>query len=263
VSLALPEPEFVSYELAHERIQALAGGCSKHPAVTNAFYELWMERALAADQVELVARNFYARVRRTPDRIALAFLSLSDPQARAETIENLGDEMGHGDAARVHSVILRSFWETLLSRLRDYPVDLEQVHAPLLPSTQRLVEEAEKLFSSPYPQEVCGALLAQEWHAYPQLVFLYEGVRNYRHLFELEEFHEACEYFYLHIGASEKQHKIHALSTAARTCRTTADLEHLERGFNRYLDLLAGNWSDIHAAILDLGTSYPDRASMA
>jgi hypothetical protein len=234
---------------AHDRICALARSCSEHPALKNAFYELWMARALPVEHVELVARNFYERVRRTPERIALAFLHMDDAKVRTETVENLSDEMGRGDPSRVHSVILRGFFETLLSRLRGRPVDFDDVTAPILPSTVRLIEGGEKVFSSPYPQEACGALLAQEWHAYPQLVFLYEGARNYRGYFGLEEFHENCEYFYLHIGATEKQHKVHSLSTAATMCRSVSDLVHLERGFETYLGLLADNWAEIHATI--------------
>lgn len=236
----------LSSEEAYERVHALAQKCMDHAAVKNPFYDLWIGEELTADQVELVARNYYERVRRTPVRIALAFLNMTDTAARAETVENLYDEMGHGSAAKVHSVILRDFLETLLSRMRGHEVDLEAVSAPLLPSTVRLVEESEKVFSSPHPQEVCGALLAQEWHAYPQLVYLYEGVRNYRRYFGVEEFHENCEYFYLHIGATEKEHKVHSLSTAAKACRTVEDVEHLERGFHAYLDLLAENWAEIH-----------------
>jgi pyrroloquinoline quinone (PQQ) biosynthesis protein C len=234
---------------ALRRIESLACGVAEHPAAKNSFYDLWMSRELPVEQVELVAKNFYERVRRTPVRIALAFIHMQDLAARAETVENLSDEMGAGDPSKVHAVILREFFETLLSRLRGAPVDFDEVEAPLLTSTVRLIEEGEKVFSSPHPQEVCGALLAQEWHAYRQLVCLYEGVRNYRGYFGLEEFHENCEYFYLHIGATEKQHKVHSLSTAARACRTEVDLVHLERGFTTYLDLLAENWAEIFAVL--------------
>ncbi len=239
----------ISAEESSDRIHSLAHSSSAHPALKNDFYRLWMAEPLSADEVELVARNFYARVRRTPDRIALAFLYMDDLTARAETVANLSDEMGHGDPNKVHSVLLRQFFETLLSRLRGRNVGFAEVEGPLLPSTEQLIEDGQKLFSSPYPQEASGALIAQEWHAYPQLVYLYEGVRNYRQYFGLEEFHECCEYFYLHIGATEKQHKLQALSTAARACRTEADFAHLERGFHTYLDLLANNWAEIYAAI--------------
>lgn len=247
VTLASTAP--ISADEAHTRVQELAFSSARHPAVRNPFYELWMAGPLPAKQVEIVARNFYERVSRTPDRIALAFLHMTDVAARAETIENLYDETGHGNPAGVHSVLLRGFFETLLSRLRGYPVDFDEITAPVLPSTVRLIEHGENVFSSPIPQEACGALLAQEWHAYPQLVYLYEGARNYRSYFELEEFHENCEYFYLHIGATEKQHKVHSLAVAARTCRTEADLRYLERGFTTYLDLLADNWAEIYATL--------------
>lgn len=239
----------ISKDDALERISKLTHAMAEHPALKNPFYELWMGTELPADKVEIIARNFYERVLRTPQRIALAFLHMDDVRSRAETVENLYDEMGHGDPRKVHSVILRGFWETLLSKLRGRPVSFDEVDPTVLPSTTRLIEGGEKLFSSPHPQEVCGALLAQEWHAYPQLVFLYEGARNYRRHYGLEEFHEQCEYFYLHIGATEKEHKVHSRSTAALACRTEADLVHLEAGFNAYLDLLAENWAEIHRAV--------------
>ncbi len=239
----------MSSEEIYDAVHALARGCAEHAALKNPFYELWLSETLQADEVDLIARNYYARVRRTPVRIALAFLHMTDNAARAETVENLYDEMGHGDPAKVHAVMLREFLETLLSRMRGHAVDLNVDDADLLPSTRRLIKESERIFSSPHPQEVCGALLAQEWHAYPQLVYLYEGVRNYRKHFALEEFHENCEYFYLHIGATEKEHKVHSLSTAAKACKTPDDLMHLERGFTAYLDLLAENWTDVHRAL--------------
>ncbi|MCX4745043.1 iron-containing redox enzyme family protein [Kitasatospora sp. NBC_01287] len=249
MTVILDQTVQLPYEEAHSRIQALALGCAEHPAVKNPFYDLWISQELTADQVELVAKNFYERVRRTPIRIALAFLHMTDITARAETVENLYDEMGHGNPAKAHSVILKEFLEGLLSRLRGRPVDLDTVAAPVLPSTLRLIEQSEKVFSSSLPQEVCGALLAQEWHAYPQLVNLYEGVRNYRGLYGFEEFHENCEFFYLHIGATEKQHKVHALSTAAKACASVEDIEQLERGFSTYLDLLAENWAEVYQVL--------------
>ena len=230
---------------AHARISELAKATSSHAALNNEFYRRWMAGPLSADQVEIVACNFYERVRHTPDRIALAYLHMDDITARAETVENLSDEMGHGDPEKVHSVLLRRFFETLLSRMRGASVSFGEVRAYLLGSTRKLIEEGNRLFASSIPQQACGALLAQEWHAYPQLVYLYEGVRNYRHYFDLEEFHENCEYFYVHIGATEKQHKIHSLSTAAQMCHNEADLTNLEHGFTGYLDLLAENWADI------------------
>jgi pyrroloquinoline quinone (PQQ) biosynthesis protein C len=239
----------VSQEDLEERIRTLAMSAAEHEALNNKFYKLWTSRALTVDQVALFARNFYERVSDTPNRIALAFLHMRDVRARAETVENLADEMGMGDARKAHSVLLRRFFEELLSRIGGAPVDFDTLDAPVLPTTRTLIEEGHRVFSSDIPAEVCGALLAQEWHAYSQLVYIYEGVRNYMPLFSLEEFHENCEYFYLHIGATEKQHKIHSLSTAAQMCRGLEDYHHLERGFTTYLELLSANWNELFEEI--------------
>jgi len=245
----MQEMGLVADDDALEKIRALAEGCMSHGAVDNRFYQLWMNEALGAAAVTLVAQNFFARVNRTPIRIALAFLNMDELTARAETVENLYDEMGGGSPVRAHTHILREFLNLLLSRMHGCPVDVSALDTPLLPSTSRLIKESEELFSSPDPRVVCGALLAQEWHAYPQLVYLYEGVRNYRKYFDLMEFHESCEYFYLHIGATEKQHKVHSLSTAARACSGARDIESLRLGFTTYLDLLSENWDEIYDAI--------------
>jgi hypothetical protein len=244
--------DLISGDDALQQIKTLAEGCMSHRAVDNRFYDLWMNEELGADAVTMVAQNFFARVNRTPVRIALAFLNMDEPTARAETVENLYDEMGGGNPARAHTHILRDFLELLLSRMRGRPVYVSALDTPLLPSTLRLIKESEQLFSDPDPRMVCGALLAQEWHAYPQLVYLYEGVRNYRRYFDLMEFHESCEYFYLHIGATEKQHKVHSLATAARACSTVQDIKSLRLGFTTYLDLLSENWDEMHDAIRSL-----------
>lgn len=233
-----------------QRVHALAESSSTHPAVDNQFYDLWMNTRLSADHVELVARNFYERVRETPYRLALAVLHVNDIRARSETVENLNDEMGEGDPSKAHTVLLKRFFEELLSRMHGRPVVFEQLDQPILPSTAKVVSEGREVFSSPSSPTACGALLAQEWHAYPQLVKLYEGARNYSGYFGLEEFHENCEFFYLHIGATEKEHKRQSLSTAAALCKSEEDVVALEHGFSTYLNLLAAHWAEIHEAIV-------------
>jgi pyrroloquinoline quinone (PQQ) biosynthesis protein C len=232
-----------------DEVRALAESVKGHPALNNDFYKLWTSTRLPGGHVEIFARNYYERVKHTPDRIALAFLHMTDMEARAETVENLYDEMGHGNAKGVHVNLLRRFFEALLSRLYGRPVDFAHLQAQILPSTRALITDAEGLFGSPHPSLACGALLAQEWHAYTQLVYVYEGARNYMDLFGEEEFHELCEYFYIHIGWAEKEHRIHSLSTAATMCRNEEDLAHLKHGFDRYLSLLAANWEEIYRKI--------------
>lgn len=234
---------------AGRRVFELAEKCESHPALKNEFYDTWMSGPLPVSQVEVFARNFYERAQHGPRYIALAFLQVTDLQAMVETAENLIEEMGDGNPKKVHSVLLRNFLETLLSRLDGRERKLTDITAPVLGSTNRLVDEGDIVFKSMSRQEVCGALLAKEWHAYSQLVYLYEGVRNYMSLFTLDEFHENCEYFYLHIGATEKQHKYNSLSAAAEGCRTEEDFAELSRGFYAYLDLLAVNWRDIYVSM--------------
>jgi pyrroloquinoline quinone (PQQ) biosynthesis protein C len=240
----------LSHQPSYEaEIRTIAESVKQHPALNNGFYKLWMSQRLSAHQIELFARNYYERVSKTPDRIALAFLNMTDTRARAETVQNLYDEMGNGSPAHAHPIILREFLEKLLTRLHGRPVRFAELQAPVLPSTRTLLSEGWKIFSRPDPAWVCGALLAQEWHAFTQLVNIYEGVRNYMDLFDLEEFHESCEYFYLHIGSAEKAHKIHAVSTAAQMCETSKDLDLLRGGFDAYLNLLAENWEEIYREI--------------
>ncbi|MFF6979243.1 iron-containing redox enzyme family protein [Streptomyces sp. NPDC008343] len=229
----------------------LAESVYRHPALNNAFYDLWRSTELPAEKVETVARNFYAQVSPTVNRLALVFLRMSpdDLVARSETIENINDEMGNGDPKKVHTVLLKNFFSALLSRIRGHEVDFDDIDPTVLPAAQRLVERGAALFGDENVRVGCGALLAQEWHAYAQLVHLYEGARNYMHHFALEEFHEHCEFFYIHIGAAEKEHKLHAVSSSAALCRTEEDLAALEQGFHSYLGLLADFWQELADAV--------------
>ncbi|HEY6797358.1 MAG TPA: DUF3865 domain-containing protein [Kineosporiaceae bacterium] len=240
----------LSPEVARARVHELAQSVYHHPALDNAFYGLWRSAELPAERVEVVARNFYAQVAPTADRIATVFLRMAadDVAARAETVENLVDELGGGVPGKVHVVLLKDFFSALLTRLHGREVRFADLDPTILPATERLIREGALLFGHEQVQVGVGALLAQEWHAYPQLVYLYEGARNYLRHFDLEEFHQHCEYFYVHIGAAEKEHKIQSLSTSAALCRTPEHLEALEHGFTRYLDLLADFWQELAVA---------------
>ncbi|MCO6008492.1 hypothetical protein NE236_26295 [Actinoallomurus purpureus] len=80
--------------------------------------------------------------------------------------------------------------------------------------------------------------------------WLYEGIRNYKHLYGEDEFHEACEYFYVHIGEAEKEHREQAVVSAAQLCRTGADFEREREAFDGFLDLTARYWAGVHGAML-------------
>ncbi len=87
------------------------------------------------------------------------------------------------------------------------------------------------------------------------LTRLYEGARNYQNLYSNnDEFHEWCEYFYIHIGEAEKEHKVQSLIAAALECSNEADLAELTIGFKRFLDITENYWNGIARAIEDAKT---------
>jgi len=78
---------------------------------------------------------------------------------------------------------------------------------------------------------------------------LYEGARNYQALWSnADEFHQACEYFYVHIGAAEKDHKEESLQAVRRCVRDGGSLARITRGYDRHLDLVAAFWQGLHEA---------------
>lgn len=80
------------------------------------------------------------------------------------------------------------------------------------------------------------------------LTRLYEGVRNYKSAYETDDdFHEACEYFYVHIGEAEKDHKAQAVISAAAVCQDEDDLAVVTEGFTRFVNLTADYWSGVAA----------------
>jgi pyrroloquinoline quinone (PQQ) biosynthesis protein C len=232
-------------------LEKLAMSCLNHPALNNRFYDLWRNHRLNADQVEVVATNFYHHVAPTSERLSALLLVLPSEaiRARSETVDNINDELGRGDPLQAHTRLLETFFDSLLSKLRSAPTRLTDIQTPLLPSTRQLIDEGYALFAGDVHRAI-GALLAQEWHAYPQLIHLYEGARNYMDLYNLVEFHGVCDFFYIHIGGAEQEHMRHSLSTAASMCRDRSDLNQIEAGLNAYLTLLATYWNSLYEAVV-------------
>ncbi|WP_437839230.1 iron-containing redox enzyme family protein [Sorangium sp. So ce1153] len=231
-----------------EAISRLSESVFEHEALRNDFYSAWMSAMLDLERVEIFARNYMVRTTNTSTMVALSFLGTRDLAARVEIVKNLHSEFGYGNPKKAHIVLLEKFLTQLLSRLagRDYQLaELERL--PILPTTSRFVAEQRRLYTDPSERIVLGTLLAQEWLAYSMLTRLYEGARNYRHLFRtLDEFHENCEYFYVHIGEAEKDHKEQAVISANQVCRSDADLAELKSGFERFLEITADFWRGIH-----------------
>lgn len=237
------------------KVESLAQTVFSHGALNNGFYQRWLNETLTFAEVEIFARNYWARTRRTATMVALSLLRANTLQARVEIVKNLYSELGGGDVHKAHSALLQRYLLDLLSRLAKRPYSLQELEAgPLLASTQLFIDEQDALYAprglGRSESHVLGALLAQEWLAYSMLTRLYEGARNYQHLYtHNDEFHEQCEYFHVHIGEAEKEHKVQAVKAAALECCTEQDLEGLKVGFNRFLSITENYWNGMALAM--------------
>ena len=83
---------------------------------------------------------------------------------------------------------------------------------------------------------------------------LYDGARNYLPLWSNpDEFHEACEYFYTHIGAAEKDHKEESLNAVRRYARDEESLARIVEGYHRHLKLISDFWQGLYQAVTGPG----------
>ena len=226
-----------------ESIRSLAESTAQNRALNNGFYEIWLSRRLTGPQAATFARNYCAWIETVPDQIARVFLSHGDLEAKCETIKNLFSEMGFGDPEKTHISMLRRYMSDLVTRVQGSPYNVLEDKRPLLSTTHNLTKIQQELFGNNDPQVSAGALLAQEWQAYTMLVQLYEGARLYMPLYGHQiEFHEACEYFYLHIGEAEKEHKVQSIHSAEKYCHSQGDFERIRAGYDGFLKALEGFW---------------------
>ncbi|MER7226537.1 hypothetical protein [Streptomyces rubradiris] len=94
--------------------------------------------------------------------------------------------------------------------------NLEIREAPTLDTTRVFSSGQRALCESEDQRVGQGALPAQEPLACSMLTRRYEGVRNYKSVYERDDdFHKACEYFYVHIKEAEKEHEVQAVKSAA------------------------------------------------
>ncbi|WP_340614555.1 iron-containing redox enzyme family protein [Xenorhabdus thailandensis] len=236
--------------LFREEITSIANEVYKSRALDNNFYKLWMSQKLNAKQLEVFADNYYHWISPTVTRLAKTFVVTDDLVSRLEILHNIRDELGGGNLEDVHIFVLRRWLDGLLEKHTGHPFqNLDSSSTELLPTTLALTEQSLNLCSR---NAACanGAILAQEWHAYTQFVKLYEGFRHYMDAYELDEFHDICEYLYIHIGWAEKEHKIQSIITAARSCKNADDFAELKYGFNGFISLLGDFWDELYTEII-------------
>lgn len=236
---------------AAEEVQRLADGVGAHPALDNAFFRHWMSGPLPYPQVEVFAREFHARTVDTMLMAALAVLHADDLDDRVERIKHLYTEYGSGDAAKAHLLLQEHMLTDLLGRLRGAPYTREELRAAdPLPGTREFTEGRRALFTHEDRRVVQGALLAQELLAHPSPVRMYEGLRHYRHLYDVDGFHRMSEYFYVHICEAAKVDPEQAVAATAALCRDEEDLARVREGFDGLMELTAGYWETVHRAML-------------
>jgi pyrroloquinoline quinone (PQQ) biosynthesis protein C len=227
---------------------------TRHPALENAFYREWMSRTLSVEELEIFAGNYGAWVRSFPDALATLITTTGDLDAKSEYVKTLYSEMGYGNPRKAHSVLLDDFFKELGRKLgQDERLNQERLkkEVALLPSTQELIEGEHELYSD--AQMSFGAQLALEWQAYTMLRKLYDGARNYLPLWSnQDEFHEACEYFYTHIGAAEKDHKEESLNAVRRYALDEESLARITEGYRRHLELIFNFWQGLYQATTKL-----------
>lgn len=232
---------------------ALLEGIKRHAALNNRFYQTWTQTPQSIDALKIFARNYSAWVVSFPDTLAVLVFSTADHDAKVEYAKTLYSELGYGSADKAHSVLLANFLRDLGARM-DVGSPLASPNlerdTPVLRTTHDLLEGERRLYGHENRLIAVGAQLALEWQAYTMLRKLYDGARLYAPLWDDEdEFHEACEYFYVHIGAAEKDHKAESISAVRRYLDSRRAFEIVAAGYHEHLDLIARFWNGIHCAM--------------
>src|SRR5690349_8623949 len=242
-------------------LEALLADITNHPALNNEFYHEWMTRKLTVEELAVFARNYGEWVKSFPDALAILLVTTQDIDAKTEYVKTLFSEMGYGNSEKVHCILLNNFFKELARKMgHESDMDWEslQKNVDLIPTTQELIQGEQDLYRE--PQMSFGAQLALEWQAYTMLRKLYDGARNYLPMWSNpDEFHEACEYFYTHIGAAEKDHKEESLHAVERYVRDEESLASIVEGYQRHLKLISDFWLGLYNAVLRL----PVKSSVA
>lgn len=233
-------------------LQELLAQVPTHPALVNPFFERWTSKTLPPKKVLLFAVNYFFWTRSFPNTLASLILETTDWEAKLEYCSTLFSEMGYGNPEKIHWRLFKKFAEDFLRRYRTEPVVLEEEEKTLvLPATHTLIQKEHQLYLADRPGIRVGAQLALEWQAYSMLRKLYEGALLYRSLWadNPDGFHEACEFFHVHLGTAEKDHKQESLRAAEKALQSGASFDDIARGLSNHLALLSEFWHELGEAI--------------
>ncbi|HEV3037016.1 MAG TPA: iron-containing redox enzyme family protein [Candidatus Angelobacter sp.] len=236
-------------------LETLLANITNHPALNNDFYHQWMTRKFTIDELAVFARNYGEWVKSFPDALAILLVTTDDIDAKTEYVKTLFSEMGYGNAEKVHCILLDNFFKELAKQMgHEGEIDWNRLQktVELAPTTRQLIEGEQELYRD--RQLSFGAQLALEWQAYTMLRKLYDGARNYLPLWSnADEFHEACEYYYAHIGATEKEHKEESLKAVKRYATSEQSLAKIVDGYHRHLELIFNFWQGLFHALTTVG----------
>jgi hypothetical protein len=224
----------------------LVNAIPAHKALNNAFYSKWTEKPLPIEHIAIFVRNYGEFTWCFPEALAGLIINSQNIQARVEYTKILYSELGYGKVEKVHSYLFEKFFSALSEKMgRPGYLSMENLKrsVPLLEITKKLTKDEKNLYSQ-NSSVGAGAQLALECQAYNMISQLYEGARNYANLWPSQSnFHEACEFFYIHIGSAEKDHKDEALSAINNIVKADAFLiKQAIYGLNAHLNLFAEFW---------------------
>ena len=233
------------------QLESLVKNIKQNSALNNDFYQMWMNVTFSSEQLAIFARNYWEWTYRFPEALAGLVMISPDLETRLEYTKTLYSELGYGDIHRVHSKLFENFYTSLHAKLNHQKLDMIELKNtyPLLQTTKELINWEKATYSKDLTS-ASGAQLAIEWQAYTMLRKLYKGACNYEHLWEDKDgFHEICEFFYVHIGSAEKDHKDESIQAAHKLLSQDAPYMVFKSGFDEHLQYITNFWNGIANAI--------------
>lgn len=237
----------------HDELLQLTSNVDLDPALNNDFYDAWLAGPMSRLGVLIFFRNYSHFSWEFPHVLETLIKRTPNAEVCNELNKTLHSEMGNGRAEKAHRLLLHQFIEALSAEMEPKGAvtrDWLNANIPLLHTSRQIVDGEYRLYGKESHAKAVGAQLALEWQAFTMLMKLYEGARNYIAFFPAERaFHEAAEYFYVHLGEAEKDHKTESINAARIQISDHSQLEELRQGYFEHLSLFYDFWQGIAAAV--------------
>ena len=243
----------------HDELLQLTSNVDFDPALNNDFYDAWLAGPMSRTGVLIFFRNYSHFSWEFPYVLESLIKRTPNGEIRGELNKTLHSEMGNGRAEKAHRLLLHQFIAALSAEMEPKGAvtrDWLNANVALLDTSRQIVDSEYRLYGQESHAKAVGAQLALEWQAFTMLMKLYEGARNYMSFFPNERaFHEAAEYFYVHLGEAEKDHKTESINAARIQISDHSELEELRQGYFEHLSLFHAFWQGIAAAVVSADAS--------